>query len=215
MLPRTKTSLKYLLLRLISKIIGVPHAAAVNALVKNQLAQDVAFDSSNVYFTGISGGSLLLSGFFVPAYGASYKTGVVLNCGALTPQVPVVDPTTLATSMKIHFQSTSDELKMLQTTIPQSVAAYEAIATKAGMTPDQIGKMQTVDNTPSGGGHCGFDGKAYTSGNQLMANNYNKIMSKNATGMVLGIGNVLKVNLVLYIFVSWISTDLVFLDCCW
>lgn len=96
--------------------------------------------------------------------------------------------------MKIHFQSTADELKLLQTTIPQAVMAYEAMATTAGMTPEQIGKMQTVDNTPSGGGHCGFDGKAYTTGVQLMANNYNKIMAKNATGMVTGVGNVLKVS---------------------
>jgi hypothetical protein len=73
-------------------------------LIQTQLSQDVAFDPGNVFFTGVSGGSLLLSGFFVPAFGATYKTGVVLNCGGLTPQVDVVDGATLAANMKIHFQ---------------------------------------------------------------------------------------------------------------
>lgn len=155
---------------------GAAHAAAVNTLITQQLSQDVAFDSTNVFFTGVSGGSLLLSGFFVPAFGASYKTGVVLSCGALTPQVAVVDPNTLATSMKIHFQSTQDELALLQPAIPAAVTAYEKLATAAGLTAAQIGAVQTVDNSPNNGGHCGFDGTGFVKGVQLLADNYSNIM---------------------------------------
>jgi poly(3-hydroxybutyrate) depolymerase len=129
---------------------GVAHAAAVNDLIQNQLPQDVAFDKSNVFFTGVSGGALLMSGFFMPAFGATYKTGVLLNCGALEPQVAVVDAATLASTTKIHFQSTKDELTLLQPAIPAAVKAYEKIATDAGLTADQIGVLQTVDNTPTG-----------------------------------------------------------------
>ncbi len=75
----------------------------------------MAFDLGNVFFTGVSGGSLLLSGFSVPTFGAQDKTGVVLNCGALTPQVAMADSATLMTSMKIHFQSAEDEITLLQT----------------------------------------------------------------------------------------------------
>ncbi|KAF5876858.1 putative cyclin-like f-box protein [Botrytis fragariae] len=171
---------------------GVAHAAAVNSLIQTQLSKDVAFDNTNVFFTGVSGGSLLLSGFFMPAFGAQYKTGVLLNCGALTPQVAVVDPDTLVKNTKIHFQSSKDELTLLQPAIPDAVAAYEKLATAAGMTTDQIGSLQTVDNTPNGGGHCGFDNKAFVSGVQLMATNYANVMSANASGQVTGIGNVLK-----------------------
>lgn len=171
---------------------GVAHAAAVNSLIQNQLSQDVAFDPGNVFFTGVSGGSLLLSGFFVPAFGAQYKTGVELNCGALVPQVNVTDPNTLATSVKIHFQSTKDELALLQPVIPKAIAAYEKIATDAGMSASQIGTMQTADNTPNGGGHCGFDGTGFVAGVQLMATNYANVMGQNASGQVTGIGNVLK-----------------------
>ncbi|KAF7954084.1 hypothetical protein EAE96_005217 [Botrytis aclada] len=171
---------------------GVAHAAAVNSLIQTQLSKDVAFDNTNVFFTGVSGGSLLLSGFFMPAFGAQYKTGVLLNCGALTPQVAVVDPDTLMKNTKIHFQSSKDELTLLQPAIPDAVAAYEKLATGAGMTTDQIGSLQTVDNTPNGGGHCGFDNKSFVSGVQLMATNYANVMSVNASGQVTGIGNVLK-----------------------
>jgi len=172
---------------------GVAHAAAVNALIQTQLPNDVAFDKGNVFFTGVSGGSLLLSGFFVPAFGAQYKTGVALNCGALTPQVAVVDGSTMASSMKIHFQSTQDELALLQPAIPSAIQAYENLATAAGLSAAQIGQMQTVDNTPNGGGHCGSDNKGFVSGVQLMSTNYANIMGANATGEVAGLGNVLKV----------------------
>ena len=174
---------------------GVAHAAAVNSLIQNQLPKDMAFDPGNVFFTGVSGGALLLSGFFVPAFGAQYKTGVVLNCGALAPQVNVADAATLATSMKIHFQSTQDELALLQPAIPKAITAYEKLATTAGMSAAQIGAMQTVDNTPNGGGHCGFDGKGFVTGVQLMSTNYANIMGADATGQVTGIGNVKKVRI--------------------
>ncbi|KAI0995403.1 hypothetical protein K3495_g12776 [Podosphaera aphanis] len=171
---------------------GVAHASAVNTLIQKQLAQDVAFDPSKVFFTGVSGGSLLLSGFFVPAFGATYKTGVLLNCGALTPQVDFVDGAEMISKMKIHFQSTQDELASLQPELPKAINAYESLATKAGLSPDQIGALQTVDNTPNGGGHCGFDGKGFVSGVQLMASNYENIIGDNASGNVPGIGKVLK-----------------------
>ncbi|KAH7319123.1 hypothetical protein BKA65DRAFT_409128 [Rhexocercosporidium sp. MPI-PUGE-AT-0058] len=168
---------------------GVAHAAAVNSLIQDQMSKDVAFDPGNVFFTGVSGGSLLMSGFFVPAFGAQYKTGVVLNCGAMAPQVPVVDANTMITSMKIHFQSTKDELALLQDSIPQSVSAYEKLAADAGLSADQVGALQTVDNTPNGGGHCGFDGQGFVSGIQLVADGYENIMGANASGVVTGIDN--------------------------
>jgi hypothetical protein len=124
---------------------GVAYAAAVNSLVHNQLSQDVAFDPGNVFFTGVSGGSLLLSGFFVPAFGAQYKTSVVLNCGALNPQVAVAEAATLIISMKIRFQSTKDEPALLQSAIPKAITVYENLATDAG-----ISAAQTVDNTLNG-----------------------------------------------------------------
>lgn len=94
---------------------------------------------------------MLLSGFFVPAFGASYKTGVLLNCGALEPQVAVVDAATMAAATRIHYQSTQNELALLQPAIPAAVKAYEALAQDAGLSSAQIGALQTVDATPAGG----------------------------------------------------------------
>ncbi|POS83456.1 hypothetical protein EPUL_004413, partial [Erysiphe pulchra] len=169
---------------------GEAHAAAVNSLIQDQLPQDVAFDPTKVFFTGVSGGSLLLSGFFVPAYGDKYKTGVLLNCGALRPQVAVANGSDMIANMKIHFQSTKKELTQLQPELPKAISAYQKIATDAGLSADQIGKLQTVDNTPNGG-HCEFDGQDFVSGVQLMSSNYANIMGDKASGNVQGIGNVL------------------------
>jgi hypothetical protein len=124
----------------------------------------------------------------VPAFGAQYKTGVVLNFGALVPQVNVSDAGTLVSSMKIHFQSTSDELALLQPAIPAAIKAYDALATEAGLSAAQVGMLQKVDNTPNGGGHCGIDGRGFVSGVQLMASNYANIMGTSAVGWLRGLG---------------------------
>lgn len=171
---------------------GVAHAAAVNSLIQDQLPLDIAFDKSQVFFTGVSGGSLLLSGFFVPAFMSQYNTGVLLNCGALVPQVAVVDGAAMIAKTTIHYQSTQSELTLLQPAIPAAIKAYEAIATDAGLSAAQIGALQTVDNSPAGG-HCAFDGKAFVSGIQIMATAYSKVIQTGATGVVAGIkANVLK-----------------------
>jgi hypothetical protein len=130
---------------------GAAHSQAVNDVIQTELKNQVAFDSSNVFFTGVSGGSLMLSGFFVPTYMTNYKTGVLFNCGALKPQVPVNDAAAVMASTTIHYQSTQQELTLLQPAIPAAISAYETLASQSGMTAQQIGQMQTVDNTPNGG----------------------------------------------------------------
>lgn len=166
---------------------GVADAQAVNDLVQQVLPQVAAFNQSNVFFTGVSGGALVMSGFFVPAHMTNFKgTGVLLNCGALAPQVDFVDADAVATSTKIHFQSSQDELTSLKRTIPQSIAAYEQLAANAGLNVAQVNALQTVDATPNGG-HCAFDGKGFVSGIQLVADNFQNIM-QGGDGVVQGIG---------------------------
>ncbi|KAK2032949.1 hypothetical protein LX32DRAFT_649668 [Colletotrichum zoysiae] len=168
---------------------GVAHSQAVNDLIQKTLPQVMAFNQSNVFFTGVSGGSLMLSGFFMPAHIQNFAgNGVMLNCGGLPPQVDVVDAQAVA-GTRIHFQSTLQELSSLQKAIPASIKAYEKIATGAGLSADQVNAKQTVNNAPNGG-HCAFDEKGFVSGIQLIANNYATIM-QGGNGEVQGIGNVL------------------------
>jgi hypothetical protein len=175
-----------------NRVMGVPHAQAVNDLVKNELPKMMAFNSSQVYFTSVSGGSLLMSGYFIPAQMKNFPgTGVLLACGGMPPQVAFQDADNVMKNTKIHYQSTVNELTELQASIPQAISAYEKAATTAGMSPDQIAQMQTVDNTPAGG-HCAFDEQGFVSGVQLMASSYSNIMQPGGSGMLQGVGNVLK-----------------------
>ncbi|TDZ34195.1 hypothetical protein C8035_v009662 [Colletotrichum spinosum] len=168
---------------------GVAHSQAVNDLIQKTLPQMMAFNQSNVFFTGVSGGSLMLSGFFMPAHMQNFAgNGVLLNCGGMAPQVTVQDPKAIANT-RIHFQSTLQELSSLQRSIPQSIKAYEQIGTNAGLTAEQLNARQTVNNSPNGG-HCAFDEQGFVSGIQLIANNYATIM-QGGNGDVQGIGNVL------------------------
>ena len=166
---------------------GVEHSQAVNDFVQQVLPQVVAFNASNVFFTGVSGGSLTLSGFFVPAHMSNFAgTGVLLMCGGLAPQVPVVGD--FAANTRIHFQSTQQELESLQPAIPDAIVAYEQLAGGEGglgLSAAQVGALQTVDNTPNGG-HCEFDEQGFSSGIQLISNNFASIM-QGGNGAVRGI----------------------------
>jgi len=171
---------------------GVAHAQAVSDLVTTELPKMMAFNQSQVFFEGVSGGSLLLSGFFVPAQMAKFQNaGVLFNCGGMPPQVDFVQADAVMRSTVFHFQSTQNELMLLQGSIPPAIKAYEALATGAGLSVDQVGAMMTVDNTPVGG-HCAFDGQGFVSGVQLMASSYGNIVQPGGSGMVQGIGNVKK-----------------------
>ncbi|KAH7067204.1 hypothetical protein FB567DRAFT_541951 [Paraphoma chrysanthemicola] len=166
---------------------GVEHAQAVNDFVQTELPARVAVNMSNIVFTGVSGGSLLMSGFFIPAQMQNYANSAVeLNCGALAPQVAFQNAATVMPQTKIHYQSTQQELTSLQGSIPQAVVAYEQAAADAGLSAAQINALQTVDNTPVGG-HCEFDGQDFVSGVQTMLTSYASVM-QGGNGVVQGIG---------------------------
>jgi len=168
---------------------GVEHAQAVNDLIQQTLPNVIAFNQSQVFFTGVSGGSLLLSGFFIPAQMTNFQgTGVLLNCAALEPQVNFVDADAVISSTRIHFQSTQNELQSLQGAIPDAVTAYQQLAVGAGLNAQQIGALQTANNEPNGG-HCEFDEQGFVSGIQLMADSYSNII-QGGNGQVTGIGSV-------------------------
>ncbi|KAH9814842.1 hypothetical protein DFH28DRAFT_893946 [Melampsora americana] len=167
---------------------GALHASLVNTLIRQVLPEVLKFDQSKVYFTGVSGGSLLLAGFFLPMYAETYNTGALLGCGALPPQVNSSQNFGKAlTTMRIHFQASQNELPSLQPAIAGAVVTYADLALKAGGNSAEVGRRMTVDATPNGA-HCAFDGKDFVSGVQLVSSNYARIMF--GTGDVPGIGNV-------------------------
>lgn len=166
---------------------GVAHAQAVSDFVTTMMPQLVAFDAANVKFTGVSGGSLLMSGFFIPAQMQNFANSAVeLNCGAMPPQVDFVNQAAVMSTLRVHYQSTQSELQLLQDSIPQAVASYEQLAAAAGLSATQISALQTVDNTPQGG-HCEFDGKDFVSGVQTMLTSYSNVV-QGGNGVVTGLG---------------------------
>ncbi|KAI0169747.1 hypothetical protein GGR52DRAFT_480602 [Hypoxylon sp. FL1284] len=156
---------------------GVPHAQAVADLVASVMPTVLAFNASRVSFTGVSGGSLMLSGFLMPGHMAQFgESQVLLNCGGLPPQVDVsADNAAALAATRVHFQSTQQEQAQLQPAIRAAVAAYEQLAAGEGVGADELAARQTVDNSPVGG-HCEFDEKDFVSGVQLMADSYSAVM---------------------------------------
>ncbi|KAI8932563.1 hypothetical protein NX059_010739 [Plenodomus lindquistii] len=166
---------------------GVAHAQAVSDFITTEMPKIVAMDANAVVFTGVSGGSLLMSGFFIPAQMTNFPNSAVeLNCGAMPPQVAFPAAATVMTQTRIHYQSTTNELTLLQDAIPQAVVAYEQLAADAGLSAAQINQLQTVDNTPAGG-HCEFDGQDFVTGVQTMLTSYSNVM-QGGDGTVAGIG---------------------------
>lgn len=166
---------------------GVAHAQAVSDFVQTVMPQLVSFNAASVSFTGVSGGSLLMSGFFIPAQMQNFANSAVeLNCGAMPPQVDFQNQAQVMSTLRIHYQSTQSELASLQQSIPQAVTSYEQLAAQAGLSAGQINKLQTVDNTPQGG-HCEFDGQDFVSGVQTMLTSYSNVV-QGGDGIVQGLG---------------------------
>ncbi|KNZ44453.1 hypothetical protein VP01_915g13 [Puccinia sorghi] len=167
---------------------GVLHSKLVDELVTKVLPQVIKMDPTKVFFMGISGGSFLLGGFFLPAFAEKYNSGVILGCGGLPPQVRASENfgKTLGT-MRVHFQTSTEEQDGIQVTIPQAITAYVAAAKAAGVDSETLGKKLTADATPSGT-HCAFDGKGFVSGVQLLADDYGRIIF--GDGDAKGIGKV-------------------------
>jgi hypothetical protein len=175
----------------LNRVDGVAHAQAVNDLVQNVLPQMLSFDQQQVFYTGVSGGALLLSGFYIPAHMTNFQgTGVMLNCAAMPPQVDFVNANQVISSTRIHYQSTQQELASLIGAggIPDAITAYQQLATDAGLNETQIGALQTANNAPNGG-HCAFDEQGFVSGVQLMSDSYSNVM-QGGNGQVNGIGEV-------------------------
>ncbi|TPX63852.1 hypothetical protein SpCBS45565_g06324 [Spizellomyces sp. 'palustris'] len=167
---------------------GPLHSAAINDLIQNELPKLVNFDKNKVSFTGVSGGSLLLSGYFIPTFATTYKNNnFLLNCGALAPAVKVKDPASLGT-LRVHFQSTQNEQAGLKPEFNKAMAAYSKELSGAGLNDDAINKQFTADASPKGA-HCAMDGKAFVSGVTLMVDNFGSVFGD---GNVQGIGQVNK-----------------------
>ncbi|KAJ7151160.1 hypothetical protein C8R46DRAFT_494761 [Mycena filopes] len=146
---------------------GPAHSAAVNELLTKVLPTVVNFDASKIFLEGVSGGSLLLSGFMIPTFGASLAVpGAIMGCGGLVPQVAVQGD---ISNMRLHFQSTTDDLAPLKESIPQALKAYEKL-----ITGDP--SLLTADATPVGG-HCEFDEKDFVSGVQLLTDNFASVLT--------------------------------------
>ncbi|KAL1900700.1 hypothetical protein Cpir12675_000834 [Ceratocystis pirilliformis] len=154
------------------------------------LPEILSFDSDNVFFAGISGGAMLLTGYFIPTFMHEFpSTGALLLCGAMPPQVPWVKTKEFIGNTRFHFQSTKNELGGLDDLITQTIDVFSDTATDMGVSDGLLDKLQTVNNDPKGG-HCIFDNVDFYSSIKLMAESYPNIMQK-GDGIVPGIGNVL------------------------
>lgn len=175
---------------------GVAHATAIDKLIQEELPKVLDFDPSKVWFSGVSGGSLLLSGFFMPMFMSKYRTGVMLMCGGMSPPanraglMNSLDPETLS-SMRVHWESSQQELSSLKTTIPQGIMYFENLARQSGMSDAGIDLKQTADATPTAG-HCAFDNQGFNSGIQVVVDSWSKVMLAGGDGQVKGLGMVSK-----------------------
>ena len=164
------------------------HSVLIDAFITNELPKLVKFDPSKVYFTGASGGSLLLSNDFIPRFAEKYNAGYMLLCGGMGSK-DIAKQDKMASVSRIHFQTSAQDLDYLRDPLTKTVQAVAASALKANMSPLRINQRFTIDRTPPGG-HCGFDSLGlekidpelgqdeFDAGVQLMIDNFSNIMFK-------------------------------------
>jgi hypothetical protein len=111
-----------------------------------------------VSFTGVSGFSLLLSDFFMPAFMQNFASPV----GSVASNATVTKDT-----ISKRGQQKKSQVLLNRGVLTPQVDLSTAAATTAA--------LQTADNSP-GGGHCEFDGRDFVSGVQLMADSYAAVL---------------------------------------
>ena len=142
---------------------GVVHGFYANDLVQNELIKKYNINLDRIFFSGVSGGAYFLSGSFIPTYGSQYASGAYLMCGGETPRVPFANQQFLA-NFRIHWQVTAGERQDILASVNNSINSYtQALANVQNAQPN----IQTSEIVGAGG-HCEFDGVAYTSGIQMM-----------------------------------------------
>lgn len=149
---------------------GVAHAQYVNDLIQNELFKKYNIDLDRIYFSGVSGGAYFLTGNFIPTFGQNYHSGAFIMCGGEAPRVNFADPTML-TQFRIYFQTTAGERQDITQSVQKSISAYQRALDSAVQSAGLSGfdKKKVLDSEIIGnGGHCEFDGQAYSSGIQFM-----------------------------------------------
>lgn len=145
--------------------VGSPsaHADYANQLLQSELLRKYNIDTTRIYFSGVSGGSYFLSGYFLPKYGQLYNSGAFLMCGGMPPQVGFVQPSFLKV-FNIYWQITGGERDDITQDVRESVDSYAEALGQAGGGP---ATLQGSDSEGQGG-HCEFYGQDYTGGIQEM-----------------------------------------------
>jgi hypothetical protein len=144
---------------------GVRHSQYLQDLIQRELLRLYNIDRERIYFSGVSGGAYFLAGSFIPTFGASYRSGAFLMCGGEAPRSAFNDPQSLS-HFKTYFQVTAGERQDILTSMRDSFNAYQRTYNSvvgAGNTQNILGS-----EIVGSGGHCEFDGRAYTSGIQSM-----------------------------------------------
>ena len=140
----------------------VDHADFLNELIRNELLNKYNIDRDRIYFSGVSGGAYFLSGYFLPKYGAEYKSGAFLMCGGMAPPTGFSDPSFLK-DFRIHWQVTAGERPGIMNSVEGAMQAYrEGLRAARGLSAQQSVEIK------GSGGHCAFDGLSYTPGIQSM-----------------------------------------------
>ncbi|KAI0423885.1 hypothetical protein F5Y09DRAFT_173086 [Xylaria sp. FL1042] len=189
---------------------GVAHAQIVNDVVQQVLPQVLAFDSNSVSFTGVSGGSLLLSGFFMPAFMQNFASPAAASVRAREPRARYALPARATTNSTGQQQKISQVLLNCGALAPQVDVSAETAAALANTRihfqstqaelaelqtsiPEALvayeqlatgAALQTVDNSPNGG-HCEFDEQDFVSGVQLMADSFAAVV-QGGDGLLAG-----------------------------
>ncbi|KAF4581839.1 Cyclin-like F-box [Ophiocordyceps camponoti-floridani] len=157
----------------------IPHMDALSQLIRTNMANDTCFDTQKTTFMTISGGSNVFTNCFMPRHLETFpKMAAVVGCGAVPPRDGLFTKASeeaLATA-RIHFQSTQNEAKGFQVTLPQAIAKYSELGLQSA-NQSALDELQTFDNTPAGG-HCEFDGRSFKTGSDVLVASIPQILFK-------------------------------------
>jgi hypothetical protein len=152
--------------------LGVEHANYLDGLIQNEILRKYNIRTDRIYFSGVSGGAYFLTGHFIPLFGQKYRSGALILCGGMPPQIAFPDQNSLK-DIRMHFITTGGERSDITANIDQSLAAYRPMYAQAG-APTML-----TNETVGVAGHCEFDNRSYTTGIQMVIDSKFSTIVKN------------------------------------
>lgn len=141
---------------------GVANLLYLDEIIEKEVMASLNIDKQKVFFAGVSGGAVFLTGYFVPRYGYKYRGGAICLCGG--------EMSILNGIGGIYLNEDLQNYLPIVFYTQQEDYMYDQV--KGGEAYYRSKGLKVTAQYPEGGSHCGFNT------NQILGEKIQELIAK-------------------------------------